>query len=619
MADVDQTIGNRDSDGLSQNGFEEQEPTQSRGAIVRPDGRICIGRVGAPPQQEANSSQFFFWVPPDVVVEKTQIVLCESEIAKNKYTFYGIVDEVNRRSRQRNMGGEVDEADGDLSFVPPFASDGYTYAQVSILRTEPPVLTSPRERSDVLVAGPEEAQLAYGADDIEHSLQIGVIKNGGSLLAGPGVIDLDYLLGVNGGHMNVNGSAGRGTKSSFLLWVIWMLLQNSRQQQSVRPSDKSRLRIVPIILNVKNFDLFYLDRHNTRFDPNKHLELWHQFQIDEPKPFQKVELYAAQQPGNTLPVNTGRTESVQAYSWSLSDIINKGLFLYLFAETDTNDVNFSALILDIENWLSEEKVNNDGSVERSLQVDRLDPPTFQGLLNWVKVQSSVKEDKRQLPNHHGATWKKLYRRLSKMLYESRGVLRRDDQRGCPLDLVRQDTSDPIVIDLAALAGQADLQRFVVATIFRQLVDARTGSNAVDGLIYLIMLDELNRFAPRGAQDPITQLIETVAAEMRSQGIILFGAQQQASKVSEKVIENSAIRVLGMSGSLELSAPVWRFLSDSARRKASSLLPDEKLIIQDNFREPMHVRIPFPVWAMNPREAQSPYTQECSNSSALMDE
>jgi DNA helicase HerA-like ATPase len=141
------------------------------------------------------------------------------------------------------------------------------------------------------------------------------------------------------------------------------------------------------------------------------------------------------------------------------------------------------------------------------------------------------------------------------------------------------------------------------------VDERTGPNAVRGLVYLVALDELNRFAPRGSRDPITQLIETVAAEMRSQGIILLGAQQQASKVSEKVIENVAIRVLGRSGSLELGQPLWRFLSDSARRKAAALTVNEKMVIQDNFREPMHVRVPFPTWAMRQGEvAESPTTE-----------
>ena len=53
--------------------------------------------------------------------------------------------------------------------------------------------------------------------------------------------------------------------------------------------------------------------------------------------------------------------------------------------------------------------------------------------------------------------------------------------------------------------------------------------------YLVTLDELNRFAPHGSKDAITQLIERVAAEMRSQGIILLGAQQNASLVSSRVI------------------------------------------------------------------------------------
>jgi uncharacterized protein len=267
--------------------------------------------------------------------------------------------------------------------------------------------------------------------------------------------------------------------------------------------------------------------------------------------------------------------------------------------------------LDIENWLTGEQTNNDGTVTRTLRMDGNSLTTFENLLTWVDTQTRRKEEDRVLRNHHSATWKKLHRRLLKLVYEGRGVLRRSDEQGKPLDLVRQDTSDPIVVDLAALAGEPELQRFVVATIFRQLVEARTGANAKQGLVYLVTVDELNRFAPRGANDPITKLIETVAAEMRSQGIILLGAQQQASKVSEKVIENAAIRVLGKSGSLELGASTWGFLSNSAKRKAEQLPLDEKLIIQDNFREPMHVHVPFPAWAMNPREVASRISQSGS--------
>lgn len=562
---------------------------------------LCIGRVGAPPQKEATSKNFFFWIPRDRLVETTQIVTCASEIAGETCKFYGIVDEVYRQSRQRSMASEVDEADGNVDHEPPFKSDGITYAAVSILRSD--VFTPPQERTVVFLADEEEARTAYGADEIEHPLAIGLIKNGANQVLGPGVIDLDYLLGVNGGHMNVNGSAGRGTKSSLLLHVNWLLLQKAKQEAEAHPSADDLLQVVPIILNVKGFDLFHIDRQNNRYDPEVRLADWKAMGIDDPQPFQNVTFYAPQMPGGEIAVSTGRTGPVQAYSWSLRDIIAQNLFSYLFAEVDANDANFGALVLDIESWLTNIKTESDGTLTRALSSGEGVSQTFRELLAWAKKQGS--DDREKWGNHHPATLKKFYRRLLKLVYECQGVLRIDEQQGHPLKVTHPRTSDPQVIDLFTLAGKPEIQRFVVATVLRQLVEARTGSNAIKGLVYLVTLDELNRFAPRGASDAITRLIETVAAEMRSQGIILLGAQQQASKVSEKVIENAALRVLGRTGTLELDAPVWRFLSASAKNKATVLPLDEKLIIQDNFREPMHVRIPFPVWAMNPHEAIVP--------------
>ena len=587
MEDLHATDGTDDS----------EQPT-----VVAGNGAACVGRVGAPPQKEATSRNFFFWIPRDRLAETTQIVTCTSDIAGEPCRFYGIVDEVYRQSRKRSMASEVDEADGDVSHQPPFENDGITYAAVSILRSD--VFTPPQERTVVYLASAKEARTAYGADEIDRPLDIGLLKNGANQVLGPGVIDLDYLLGINGGHMNVNGSAGRGTKSSFLLYVNWLLLRKAKQEAEAYPSADDTLQIVPIILNVKGFDLFHIDRRSNRYRPEVHLADWQAMGIGDPQPFQNVTFYAPQMPGGDIAVSAGRTGPVLAYSWSLRDIIEQNLFSYLFAEIDANDANFSALVLDIESWLTNVKTENDGTITRALSNTERVPQTFRELLAWVDKQGGEDEDKKW-SNHHSSTWKKFYRRLLKLVYECQGVLRIDDQRGKPLSVTRTITSSPQVIDLFTLAGKPEIQRFVVATVLRQLLEARMGSNAIKGLVYLVTLDELNRFAPRGASDAITRLIEMVAAEMRSQGIILLGAQQQASKVSEKVIENAALRVLGRTGTLELDAPVWRFLSASAKNKTTVLSPDEKLIIQDNFREPMHVRIPFPVWAMNPHEAVLP--------------
>lgn len=602
----------------------------------------AIGKVGSPSGKEATSDQFYFWVDRNALVESTQIVRTSSIIGGQEFRFFALVEQVYRVSDKANISDEWGATDGNSNEDSTFNGQGVTYASARILRADPPVFTPPLEQSKVYVCSEEETGLAYGSDENEAPLTLGKIKNGGSVLAGSGQIDMNYLIGVSGGHMNVNGVAGRGTKSSFLLFTIYMMLQEAERQAKEKPGDPDRLQVVPIILNVKGYDLFYIDRWNKNYDSEKHAEAWTAMGIEHPQPFIGTRFFAPQMPNADISVPTGSRGTVEAYSWSLADTIENGLLMYLFASEDAEDMNFSALVLDIESWLTQEDVQPDGTLKRKLRNNPLAfpqktskkaalkknegdtekdeqgtyfqfngdstnfnpdalPQTFAELAAWVK---NISQDiPRQWNSHHTGTWRKLHRRLIKLLHEGKGVLRRDDMKGKPLNLVIRENSAPIVIDLNSLAKVPSLQRFVVATIFNQLLEDRTGPNAVNGLVYLVALDELNRFAPRGAKDAITKLIETVAAEMRSVGIILLGAQQQASKISERVFENAGIHVVGRSGSLEMSQPMWRFLNEKTRAKAAILQSDEKLLVQDSFREPMHVRVPFPVWAMRSGEAQ----------------
>jgi DNA helicase HerA-like ATPase len=136
------------------------------------------------------------------------------------------------------------------------------------------------------------------------------------------------------------------------------------------------------------------------------------------------------------------------------------------------------------------------------------------------------------------------------------------------------------------------------------VQWRSGPHAARDEIFLVVIDELNRYAPRGASDAITKLFEYVASQMRSRGIILFGGQQQGSRVSEVVIENSQTRVLGRSGGQELADSIWRGFSEGDRKLALRLGPDEKVVVAPNFREALHVKVPRPPWAMRPEEQSS---------------
>lgn len=555
-----------------------------------------LGRVAAPPEHESTSGGFYFWVDRDRTVERTQIVTARCTVGGREVTFVAIVLEAYRRSRQKDIHEEAARFDGRTGERPPFDSEGVTYAEAAILRTFPVAHTPPTEESPVFLATPDEAGCGYGLDRMGDRLDVGLLRNGGAEFAGRAAIDLDFLLGKNGGHLNVNGIAGLGTKSTLLLTVNWLLLRKARRLAAERQSDPRRLRVVPIIFNVKNFDLCHIDRPNAEFRRNEaeNLADWQALGIDDPRPFEQVQFRAPQGKGVSTAVPTGgRTEGVKPYSWSLADIIKHGLFPFLFSDDDVYDPNFGGLVGEVEEWLTH--VKSDGS--RSLSSAAGTPQTFHDLLKWFKDH---KGDKDAFDAHSG-TRGKFFRRLRYIVKEGDGVFRLDDEEGNPLEVPGDGQDGPLVIDLNGLGRSPSLQRFVVAAVLHQVVEHQTAKQ-VANLKYVVTIDELNRFAPKGSTDPITRQIEEVAAEGRSQGIILLGAQQQASLVSTKVIENAAVRAVGRSGALELGQPVWSFLGKSARDAAAQLQQEEKLLYQPSFREPMLAKIPFPPFALSESDA-----------------
>jgi DNA helicase HerA-like ATPase len=558
-----------------------------------------LGKVAAPPNKESTSEFFYFWVERDKLVERTQIVTTSSVLGGRTVDFIGLVEEVYRQSRQKDMGEEVDRFDADSGMTPPFASAGFTYAKVTILRTEPVTHAPPTEESTVYLGGKRDAEKGYGIDRMkeENKLRVGLLRNGGTEFAGPAVIDLGYLLGENGGHLNVNGIAGLGAKSSFLLHVNYLLLREAAEQAMKYPGKSGRLQIVSIIFNVKNYDLFFIDRWSKEWKTkgSDARREWKDFiGVDKPAPFSAPQFFAPQLKGQSIPVNVGRTDNVvQPYSWSLSDIIEQRLFRFLFSETDIYDANFGGLVGELEDWLTS------GPPETPrLRTNDDAPQTFDALLTWFRDNRD-----KMFTDFVSGTKGKLLRRLKYVVQEGDGVLRRSDPKGNPLVLPKAGRDGPIVIDLFGIRLTPSLQRFVAAAVFHQLVLNRSG-NTTDGLRYLVTLDELNRFAPKNSSDPITQQIEQVAAEMRSQGVILLGAQQQASLVSPKVIENAGIRAVGRSGPLELSADVWKVLEPASRSQAAQIQADEKLLLQPSFRAPMLAKIPYPPWALKKEDVDA---------------
>lgn len=525
----------------------------------------AVGRIAAPIKFESTPSAFYFWIKRGTVLEENQIVYSESEAGCETIKYYGVIDEIKRTSRRADMTEEYDAADGDINFEPQYTNEGFTYAHAQVLRTEPEISTPPIERSIVILGGETEAKFAYGFDEMSRPMPVGLLKNGARKFAGNGVIDLDYLLGENGGHLNVNGMAGVGTKTTFILTIIKSL----QKKAETAKEDGKPFFIVPIILNVKGEDLMWLNKKNSRFKPEDENE-WNDLGI-APEPFTDAEFYTAKD----LPVHGCSSND---YSWSLQDVLNEESMLFIFSEDDNLSANMTALVREIVADITEK----DGK--------KLKPQwtNWSDLLEWMGNTTNINT------RYGTGTWWAVYRRLWKVLDEGKSIFPKEAAKGKPLKIVRTKSASPQVIDISQLPYP--LQRFVVGSILKQAVQARKSADAVPNLRFAIMLDELNRFAPRGAKDELTQLLEQVATEMRSQGVILLGAQQMASQVSTKVVEMASIRALGRTGSAELTDKVWAGLEKPTKEMATKLSNKEKLVWQPTFRQPMLVKMPMNPWA-----------------------
>lgn len=583
-----------------------------------------LGRVASPLRNESTSSRFYFWVPRDRVAEKTQLVWTESDIGGRTVRYYGVVDEVYRRSRKQSMDEEVDLFGGDLDYQPPFAIEGVTFAEVSILAYDPPIFTPPLEQSRVFLSGEADAARAYGFAEmietvrvvdreVEHDwrLPVGLLRNGGERTVGPAYVDLRDLSGDRAGHLNVTGQAGRGTKSSFLLGIVRALLDFAQHADDGDPS-RDPFTVRPIVFNVKGNDLMYLDRSNRHLS-DEHRARWLEMGI-QPRPFEDARFFAPSRNANLrdvarvqrpLPPDQQHRQT-QTYYWTLADVIRFGLWPYLFSESTQHSEPMMSLVDHILGLIA---TRHDADAEHPAEM-QLAPPSsrsasipqsFTELRGWLQdALGNSQHPVRDNNVHTVGTVRALISRLGLVLgTEGQSIFSLQEGLGRPLNVLAP--GDPLVVDIATLPPE--LRRFVVAAVLNQVKSRQMSTNRIPGQVFFLVLDELGIYAPRGARDPITRLFEHVAAQLRSQGIILLGAQQQASDVSETIFGNSQVKVLGATSPVELESSAWRrLLSGPQKARALMLRPGEKMVLTSYGW--MNIVVPYPAWAMKESEVET---------------
>jgi len=147
------------------------------------------------------------------------------------------------------------------------------------------------------------------------------------------------------------------------------------------------------------------------------------------------------------------------------------------------------------------------------------------------------------------------------------------------------------------------QRFVVGALLEETFREKERSGRRLPLS-VILLDELNKYAPRDGRSPLKEMLVDIAQRGRSLGVLLVGAQQTASRVAPEVLENAALRVAGRLDAAEAERSEYGWMLPSTRARARLLKPGTMVLSQPALPVPLVLTFPFPPWATRQEEVDT---------------
>jgi hypothetical protein len=315
------------------------------------------------------------------------------------------------------------------------------------------------------------------------------------------------------------------------------------------------------------------------------------------QPFSSVGLFAPPRPGSDRAVaDVSSRSDITSFFWTLAEFCHEDLMVFLFADAEDERSQYTMVVYNVMAQLRHAEAGDGGSVRIEGETVR----TFKDLAELIsrKVQDDDSRYDWAGPHIGQGTVNAFVRRLL-------GAVRHVER------LIRGDISNPerhrievqghqvTVVDLHNLNDRA--KRFVVGVTVRGAFEDKERAGQSDELLFLV-LDELNKYAPREGFSPIKEVLLDVAERGRSLGVILIGAQQTASEVERRIIANSSIRVVGRLDSAEASREEYGFLPSAQRQRATILKPGTMLLAQPELPVPLVLEFPFPAWATRASEA-----------------
>jgi len=465
-------------------------------------------------------------------------------------------------------------------------------AEVAVTRVEPEVYVPPLPGAVVARATGSQRESALYFDEMgDQKVPVGFGRDGQ-----PVYVNFEFVDGTRGAHVSISGVSGIATKTSFALFLL-----HSITNCGVLAGQAHNTKA--LIFSVKGEDLLFLDYANSRLTPEQR-DRYAALGLPA-APFGNVRVFAPPRrddPSGTPDV-TARDRAVSPFYWTLAEFCADELLPFVFADAEDERAQYTMLIAQVAARLRRDAIA-DGT-DGAIRIRGVDPArdttirTYSDLVDLLEAELGDDGTRGSWVPGSAVTGSinALLRRLRSAVRPLSSVIRGDlAHRG--ERSITTSKAQVTVVDLHNLPDRA--QRFVVGVTLRGEFARKERQGTARPLMFVV-LDELNKYAPRDGDSPIKQILLDVAERGRSLGVILIGAQQTASEVERRVLANCAIRVAGRLDAAEAERPEYGYLPPAQRQRATLAKPGTMFIAQPDIPVPLAVDFPFPAWATRPSE------------------
>ena len=582
MVDLNEVLS--EVDGRAANGATAsavEDGAASRPSAGGGDPTVPAGLVLGTVDAAATPLGFSVFVDPERYLQLDDVVYATSPLpGGGEVDFYGVVDEVHAVQEGVRFASDVALASAGVLPAEPAV-----VAHVAVTRVEPEIFVPPRPGEAVWLARGEARDRALFFDAMRTKLPFGLSRDGQPVYA-----NLDFLDGTRGAHVNISGISGVATKTSYAMFLLHTLFESGALGHEAANTRS-------LIFNVKGEDLLYLDRPNSELtDADR--ERYAQLGLPA-EPFHSVALFAPVRRGDQPVPETGaRLDGVTGFYWTLREFCVERYLRFLFADADDERSQLGLVVQQVETQLALAARLSLPVAAPTVEIGGQLVTDFDELVEAISTMTDPEAGGtwggRAAPGTVQAFLRRLEAANPHVGHLIRG-LASEDAAAHRIDWSRTQTS---VVDIHRLHDRA--KRFVVGVVLKRLFEQKEASGAPRPLVFVV-LDELNKYAPREGRSPIKDVLLDIAERGRSLGVVLIGAQQTASEVEPRVVANCAYRVVGRLDAAEAQRGEYGFLTPAARARAALLKPGTMILAQPEIPVPLLLQFPHPAWATRPSE------------------